>query len=161
MGQTITVHKLDHYGQGVLQYNGVELERTPTRVVLEAYFARNDYPTAYHIFKKGDRMVEWFFSDRWYNIFALHHRDSDTLEGWYCNITRPARFEDNAIYADDLALDVMVYPDGRTLVLDEDEFATLDLDESTRQQAEAGLAELLHLVEAHWGPFAAIQTSLS
>lgn len=114
MGQTITVHKLDHQGQIVFEYSGVELERTPNSIVLEAYFALNDYPTAYHTFKKGDRMVEWFFSDHWYNIFALHHRDSDTLEGWYCNITRPARLETDAIYAEDLALDVMVYPDGRT-----------------------------------------------
>ena len=156
MGQSITVYKLDYQGQIVLEYRGVELERTPNSIVLEAYFARNDYPTGYHTFKKGDRMVEWFFSDRWYNIFALHHRDSDTLEGWYCNITRPARLEIDAIYAEDLALDVMVYPDGRTLVLDEDEFAALDVDDTTRQQAQAALAELLHLVETRWGPFAVI-----
>ncbi|MBI5930713.1 MAG: DUF402 domain-containing protein [Chloroflexi bacterium] len=157
MGQNITVYKLNHQGQQILQYSGVELERTPTSVLLEAYFARNDYPTPYHTFKKGDRMLEWFFSDRWYNIFALHHRDSNSLEGWYCNITRPARLETDAIYAEDLALDVMIYPDGRVLVLDEDEFAILDLDDLTRQQAQAALAELLHLVETRWGPFTAIQ----
>jgi uncharacterized protein len=158
MAQSITVYKLNHHGQQVWHYEGVELERTPTSILLEAYFARDDYPTSYHIFKKGDRMLEWFFTDRWYNIFALHHRDNDSLEGWYCNITRPARIETNAIYADDLALDVMVYPDGRALVLDEDEFATLDLDDITRRQAQTALAELLGLVEMRWGPFAAIQS---
>lgn len=153
----ITVYKLNHRGEKLLQYTGIELDRTPTSVLLEAHFSREDYPTPYHTFKKGDRMLEWFFSDRWYNIFALHHRDSNALEGWYCNITRPARLEVDAIYAEDLALDVMIYPDGRTLVLDEDEFVALELDATTRQQAGAALTELLHLVAAHWGPFAAIQ----
>jgi hypothetical protein len=157
MSELLTVHKLDHQGRPIWHYQAMERMRTDTFIVLEARFSRDDYSTPYHTFKKGDRMVEWFYNDRWYNIFALYDRDSDALEGWYCNITRPARFAASAIYAEDLALDVMVYPDGRTLVLDEDEFAQLDIDEDTRRQAQAALHELLRLVDDHWGPFALIQ----
>ncbi|NDJ87525.1 MAG: DUF402 domain-containing protein [Chloroflexi bacterium] len=158
MTNTITVHKLDHDGQPLWQYQGTVLSRSADTITLEAHFNREDHATEYHTFKKGDRFVEWFFSDRWYNIFAMHHRNTDELEGWYCNITRPARFEDNAIYADDLALDVMVYPDGRTLILDEDDFASLDIDAATRQHARAALHELLTHIEQRWGPFREIAT---
>lgn len=158
MSNSITVHKLDYQGQPMWQYAGTVLRRDSTKIVLEAYFNRDDRATDYHIFKRGDRMVEWFFNDRWYNIFELRHHEDDHLEGWYCNITRPARFEDDALYADDLALDVMVYPDGKTLVLDEDEFDTLDIDATTRQNAENALRELLRLVDEGWGPFASIQS---
>lgn len=149
----ITVYKLDHHGQYLWHYTGQVLERTPTQIVLEARFNRDDYPTDYHTFKKGDRFVEWFYTDRWYNVFAIHHRDTDELEGWYCNITRPARFEEDAIYAEDLALDVMIYPDGRTRLLDEDEFIALDIDPDTRHRAEAALEELLALAARHAPPF--------
>lgn len=154
--QEITVYKLDHQHQPVWHYSGTILERSATTIVLEAYFNRDDYPTPYHTFKRGDRMVEWFFNDRWYNIFALHHHKTDTLEGWYCNITYPARFTDDAIYAADLALDMMVYPDGRMLILDEDEFAALELDLPARQKAEAALQELVEQVTQRRPPFDSI-----
>jgi predicted RNA-binding protein associated with RNAse of E/G family len=45
----------------------------------------------------------------------------------------------------DLALDLWVAPDGTQTVLDEDEFAALDLDAETRQQARAALEEVQRL----------------
>ncbi len=42
----------------------------------------------------------------------------------------------------DLALDLLVFPDGRQVVLDEDEFAALPLDARTRTQARRALATL-------------------
>ena len=45
----------------------------------------------------------------------------------------------------DLALDLLVFPDGRQLVLDEDEFAGLDLPRILQEQARAGLRELQRL----------------
>lgn len=157
--RTLTVYKQNHVGEVVFQYDGVAVVRTDAYVVLEAYFGRDDYPTDYHTFKRGDRMLEWFFNDRWYNIFELHHRDTDTLEGWYCNITRPASFADNGIYADDLAIDVMVYPDGTTRVLDMDEFEVLPISSETRSAAEAGLQALLDHIQHRRAPFDLIATT--
>jgi len=42
----------------------------------------------------------------------------------------------------DLALDLLVYPDGRQLVLDQDEFEALDLDLEDHKQSLKALAEL-------------------
>jgi predicted RNA-binding protein associated with RNAse of E/G family len=132
------------------------LDRGPTWVQLEAFFNRADAHTAYHTFRHGDRFVEWFYSDRWYNVFEMHDADDDHLTGWYCNITRPARLEAAAIYADDLALDVFIAPDGTITVLDEDEFDALPLDEATRSQARAALDELQQRIAVRAAPFDAV-----
>lgn len=150
--QTITVHKLNHRRQPVITYQGVAIEQSDTMVVLEARFQLN-VKAGFHHFKPGDRLIEWFFSDRWYNIFELHHYETDALEGWYCNITHPARIGQDTVEADDLGLDLMVYPDGRMLVLDKEEFDALELDDTTRNSAQAGLADLQQLVTLRLPPF--------
>lgn len=154
---TITVIKNDHCGREVWRYTGRVLARETTWVQLEARFERpQDVITPYHTFRRGDRFIEWFFSDRWYNIFEMHDADDDRLTGWYCNITRPALLDGDTIYADDLALDLFVAPDGTITVLDEDEFAALPLDEATRAQARQALEELQRMVAARQPPFDAI-----
>ncbi len=151
--RTLTVYKQNALGEVVWHYSGQKIVQTPTLIVLEAIFGRDDYSTDYHTFKRGDRMLEWFYSDRWYNIFELHHRQTNQLEGWYCNITRPAIFDALGIHADDLAIDVMVYPDGNTRILDMDEFAALPIAPDTRAAAELGLQQLLQHIGQCLAPF--------
>ncbi len=149
----ITVIKNNHMGHEVFRYNGHVLARGATWVQLEAHFNRADVQTSYHTFHQGDRFVEWFYSDRWYNIFEMHDCDDDHLVGWYCNVTRPALLLPERVQADDLALDVFVRPDGALTVLDEDEFASLPLDEVTRADALHGLDALLARITARQAPF--------
>jgi predicted RNA-binding protein associated with RNAse of E/G family len=150
---TITVIKHDHAGREILRYAGRILARGATWVQLEARFSRADVETPYHTFRHGDRFVEWFYSDRWYNIFEMHDRDDDHFTGWYCNVTRPAVITAHEIRADDLALDIFVTPDGAITVLDEDEFAALPLDDTTRAHARAALAELVQRATERQPPF--------
>jgi predicted RNA-binding protein associated with RNAse of E/G family len=150
------VYKLNEQGETVWQYPAEVLERGPDFVRLEAFFNRDDMDLGFATFKRGDRFVEYFYSDRWYNIFQMHDVDDDHLTGWYCNITRPAVITPDTITADDLALDVFVAPTGAITVLDEDEFAALPLDDTTRARAQRALAELRELVAARHAPFAAI-----
>jgi predicted RNA-binding protein associated with RNAse of E/G family len=149
----ITVIKNDHTGREVWRYQGHILERTERHVTLEAFFSRDEMDLGFIVFRKGDRFVETFYSDRWYNVFEVHNAGGDHLKGWYCNITRPAVLADSSVRADDLALDLFVYPDGRTLVLDEDEFADLPLSELERQEAHEALATLQALARAGQPPF--------
>ena len=58
------------------------------------------------------------------------------------------------MYAEDLALDLVVYPDGRSRVLDEDEFAALPLSAEERSRARRALEELQELCRRREGPFA-------
>ncbi len=150
----ITVHKLDHNGVEKLTWSGEVLERDEARVTLEARFARERMELGYVTLTPGDRFVETFFADRWYNVFTIYDAADGRFKGWYCNITRPARFADGHIYSDDLALDYFVQPSGREFILDEDEFTALPLSPEEAASARAALAELRALAAGHSGPFA-------
>jgi uncharacterized protein len=138
----VTVFKLDLNGREMWRYEGVILEQTANSILLEARFNRED--SLFHgiQFRRNDRFVETFYNNRWYNIFEIHDREDDHLKGWYCNVGFPAEFKNGAVSYRDLALDLLVFPDGRQLVLDEDEFACLELTRQDRRLALIALKEL-------------------
>ena len=143
MSQSITVIKRNQAGEEVWHYTGIILRSELNVIVLEARFRPPDLPFMGIILREGDRFVEIYYTDRWYNIFEIHDRDDDQLKGWYCNIARPAVLEeDDRLSYVDLALDLWVSPDGSQSVLDEDEFDALDLDAHTRSLALAAMEEL-------------------
>jgi len=138
----ITVLKRDLNGEVTWQYKGRVLERETNCVVLEAFFNRDDTPFLGVILKRGDRFVERFCSDRWYNIFEIYDRDDGKFKGWYCNVGYPAVLEKDTVSYVDLALDLWVAADGTQKVVDEEEFLELSIDVMTRAQAVAALEEL-------------------
>jgi predicted RNA-binding protein associated with RNAse of E/G family len=140
--QTLFVSKLDLQGNETYRYTGRLLERRGNLLVLEAFFDRGDTQVDEIVLRRGDRFVEYYFYDRWYNIFQIFDREDQQLKGWYCNISRPAAMRGNTIVFQDLALDLLVYPDGRQVVLDEDEFQSLPLSSALREQAQNALREL-------------------
>lgn len=141
--EPVTVLKLDHDGRETLRYHGRVLERGPRHIRLEALFDRDDVDAGYVVFRRGDRFIETFYTDRWYNVFAIYDPDGGGLKGWYCNICRPAVISQTAVSCDDLALDVWVSTEGETLVLDQDDFDALPIDDEERCAAERALATLL------------------
>jgi len=143
----------------VTSYQGQVIRRDATSIVLEARWQRDRMGLSYLVLEPGDRFVEFFFLNRWYNIFEIHAGVVDRLKGWYCNIVRPGVFADDILSAVDLALDLFVYPDGRTLTLDEDEFDTLNLqrdDPEAWRRSLAAMDELRAIVAARRAPFDAI-----
>ena len=143
MKPTITVIKRDPLGQEIIRYAGEVLHREAQAITLEACFNHADVQVMQTTLKQGDRFIETYYTDRWYNIYEIHDLENNRLKGWYCNVARPAVIEaENVISYVDLALDLWVAPDGRQTVLDEDEFAALDLDVETRTRARAALEEL-------------------
>ncbi len=158
MNRPVTVHKLDHAGRETWRYEGRTLERRGALWVLEARFDRECAVVGELVLRRGDRFVETFYADRWYNVFAVYEAESDAFKGFYCNITRPARFDDQGhIYAEDLGLDLVVYPDGRQQVLDEEEFAALPLGARDRARARDALAEVRARAARREGPFALLE----
>ena len=138
----ITVLKRDLNGEVTWQYEGQVLKRESNHVVLEAFFNRDDMPFMGVVLKRGDRFVEIFYADRWYNVFEIFDRDDGQFKGRYCNIGYPAVLEDNTVSYIDLALDLWVAADGTQTVLDEDEFLVLPINVATRAQAISALEEL-------------------
>ena len=139
----ITVIKLDSQENEVWRYPGKILSKDNHSMLVEAHFNHSDVNVYGIVLREHDRFLEKYYDNRWYNIMEARDREDDHLKGWYCNVTRPARFTDGHVTYVDLALDLLAFPDGRFLVLDEDEFEGLDLDPETRQQAMTGLDALI------------------
>ena len=143
----IMVVKLDTQGEEVWRYPGKVLTKNKHSLLIDARFNHSDVEIHGITLREQDRFLERYYDDRWYNILEARDRDDDHLKGWYCNVTRPARFEGNEIIYMDLAFDLLAFPDGRFLILDEDEFEALDLDPETKKQALAGLEALIAIAK--------------
>lgn len=149
----ITVYKCDHEGRVVWQYAGKVLERGPDWVCLTAVFNGREFDMEFITFRRGDVFTEWFYADRWYNVFRIADGPTGALKGWYCNITRPAQIAADSVRADDLALDVFVTPAGAFMLLDKDEFDALNLPPNDQQAALRAVAALRDLAAQRTEPF--------
>jgi predicted RNA-binding protein associated with RNAse of E/G family len=156
----ITVHKCNHLGEVVLSYEGQVMDSGTGWVCLQAPFSRPDVDLGYVVMRQGDLFTEWYYADRWYNIFQIADVDSAQLKGWYCNVTRPAQITDDTVSAEDLQLDVFVSPDGTLILLDEDEFDALDLSADERMEALRAVEEIRTAVSERVSPFNQIRSSL-
>jgi len=126
------------------------LESRDDRIVLLGEFDRDINHPELGIIRRGTRSREFFFTDRWYNIFEFTE-SSGELRNFYCNLAMPPTFEDSILRYVDLDIDVLVAPDGTVKVLDLDEFyenaERFSYSEEVKHRTEAALRELLELIE--------------
>ncbi len=150
----ITVSKLNSLGETKIQYQGEVIEHLSHGVVIQAYWKLPTNDLGYARFEPGDRFIEYYYTDRWFNIFDVANAGGER-KGWYCNIAEPAVIYNDHIEQVDLLLDVWVTPKGTPLILDEDEFnADTTLNDEQRRGAKQGLQQLLQLIAARTEPFA-------
>lgn len=139
---TISVIKQNYLGHEILRYPGEILEQEAHQMIIEAHFNYDDISVMGINFRRGDRFVETYYDNRWYNIYEIHDRTSDVIKCWYCNIAFPALFQKDSISYRDLALDLLVYPGGKQKILDEDEFLKLPLTVDVQISARQALLDL-------------------
>lgn len=142
--QTLIVFKQNHLGEPVFSWEGELIDETPTCRMVRAYFSGAE---AVHVdqvtFRKGDLMLERYYSDRWYNLFEVHDGLTDQVKCWYINLCYPAQFSPESVTWQDLALDLIVYPDGEYRLLDEDEFEALEIAPDIRFHCMQTVQEIL------------------
>jgi uncharacterized protein len=149
----VTVVKLNTLGEARIQYEGEIVKRLANGVVVQACWKQAAKDLGYVCFEPGDCFTEYYYSDRWYNIFDIADAGGQR-KGWYCNIAQPASLFDGRIEQVDLLLDVWVDLRGVPLVLDEDEFeADNTLSAELRKAALDGLHELLETIAVQSEPF--------
>jgi len=154
----VTVIKLSPQGEEKIRYTGHLVEHLSHGVVLQASWTLPMRDLGYTCFEPQDQFREYYYTDRWFNIFAITNVIG-THKGWYCNVTEPAQLGRDYIRQVDLLLDVWVSPAGEPLVLDEDEFAIAAVTALTERQqigARQGLQMLLQMVEARQEVFSSL-----
>jgi len=104
----------------------------------------------------GTRSLEYYWLDRWYNIFRFAEPNDD-LRNYYCNINRPPTFDGETLSYVDLDLDILVAPDLSYRILDVEDFERnaeeysypAELQVSARQ----AVGEVVSLIETRQFPF--------
>ncbi|MGH2346155.1 MAG: DUF402 domain-containing protein [Chloroflexota bacterium] len=152
----VTVRKHDWRGRFRYAWEGKVAVRTADHLIIEAIWKGPGEPTVGEIhFIPGDRFLEYYYPGRGYAIWQIERPDGG-LKGWYCNISTPVEEAAGTLSFRDLLLDLLVYPDGRMVVLDRDEFEAAQgegLDRAEAAGAEAALAEVRAMARAGAPPF--------
>jgi predicted RNA-binding protein associated with RNAse of E/G family len=138
----VTIVKLDHQGHEVTRYPGEVLSHTDSKIVLETHFTGDDIDVGGLALCRGDGLNETYYFRRWYNIFEVYDGGTGQIKGWYCNVGYPAEMDGDVVSYRDLALDLVVFPDGKQIVLDEDEFEDLHIPQADKDEALTALGEL-------------------
>ncbi len=156
----ITVIKQNPRGEAKIQYQGEVIERFSQSVVLRASWTLPVRDLDYAVFEPGDIFTEYYYTDRWFNIFDITSADG-LHKGWYCNVAEPARIYEDHIEQIDLLLDVWVNSKGESRILDEDEFAAdTTLSNEQRRGAQRGLQAILHMLAERHEVFSSIADTL-
>ena len=102
------------------------------------------------LIKKGTISYEYYWLDRWYNIFRFHEPTGE-VRNFYCNIAMPPTFADGVLDYVDLDIDILIGPDFRANVLDVKDFehnaVTFGYSTEVKAMVEVALKELLEVFE--------------
>jgi len=145
-GDVLVVQKHFHDGAPSYRWTGQVLEWHADHVLFGAEFQLDARDLGYVVFEPGDVFYEYYYFDRWYNVFQVYSA-AGVLKGWYCNVGAPALVADGQLTFVDFALDVFAYPDRRFVVLDEDEFEQLARTTYRPIEVEAATRALAELTD--------------
>lgn len=134
------------------------LKRDGSLLLLDAYFPEEVRHSLLGTIAGGTHSLEYYWLDRWYNIFRFAQPDG-SLRNFYCNVNVPPTLDDDTLTYVDLDLDILVAPDFSYQILDVDDFeenAKL-YNYSTEVQANArnALTDLIKMIETREYPFVA------
>lgn len=108
------------------------------------------------VIRRGTISYEFYWLDRWYNVFRFHEPEGD-LRNFYCNLNVPPKFENDVLDYVDLDIDVLVWKDFKLEILDLDDFEEnaekFKYSKEIKQNAEKSLVELLNMIKMKMFPF--------
>jgi protein associated with RNAse G/E len=152
----VTVRVLKHDGVEHRRWRGQIAEEEGSLIVLDAEF---DVDVSHQLLgeiRRGTRLIEYYWLDRWYNVFRFLQDDGSTRL-YYCNINTPPRFDGDVLTYVDLDIDVIVQRDYSYEVLDLNEFeanaARYGYSPEEKRNAAVALDELITKITAHHFPF--------
>ena len=153
----ITVRVLKHNGEEHRRWNAHVRTHEGDLLILDAAFDVEVEHASLGTIPKGTRTIEYYWLDRWFNVFQFLEDDRQTRL-FYCNINTPPLREGGVLSYIDLDIDIVVEPDLSYQVLDLDEFEThakqYGYSDETKRDAHAALEELRQMIEGAQFPFA-------
>jgi protein associated with RNAse G/E len=146
------------------KYDGTLHRHWPARLLrcdaslieLDGRFEEEIHHTQLGTIPSGTRTLEYYWLDRWYNIFRFLKPGGELLYH-YCNVNVPPVFDGHGLSYIDLDMDILVAPDLSYRILDREEFETnaarFRYPSEVRKRARLALDELIALIRARRFPF--------
>lgn len=147
---------LKYDGSDYRQWAGSLSRRDGSLLQLDAAFSIDVSHELLGQIRKGTQLVEYYWLDRWYNVFRFLHPDGSTRL-FYCNVSTPPKLDGQLLTYVDLDIDILALPDLSYEVLDADEFeinaARYGYAEEIKLRAQEAVDELKSMIEARVFPF--------
>lgn len=155
-GDAITVRTYKYNGTEHRHWRAQLIGRENSLLVLSAKFEEEIQHPLLGIIARGTLSTEFYWLDRWYNIFRFHQPSGEFLN-FYCNVNVPPVLHKNVLSYIDLDMDILVSSDLSYSILDEDEFAAnvarFRYPLEVQRQAQQALRQLITLIESRHFPF--------
>ena len=137
----IEVHAFKYDGLLHRRWSAELVRQEGPLLILDARFSDEIIHDALGTIAPGTHSLEYYWLDRWYNIFRFAEPNGD-LRNYYCNINRPPTFDGETLSYVDLDLDILVAPDLSYRILDVEDFERnakeypypVELQKSARQR---------------------------
>lgn len=132
------------------------IRREGSLLVLDAKFAEDIVHDLLGTIASGTHSLEYYWLDRWYNIFRFAQPNGD-LRNYYCNVNMPPKLVNGVLSYVDLDLDILVNPDFSYQLLDAEDFEsnsqTYGYSEEVQNNARRAVDELVRMIESRAFPF--------
>src|SRR5687768_13377224 len=152
----ITVRAYKYDGSEHRHWKAKLIRQEGSLLVLDATFNEEIRHDLLGTIASGTRSIEYYWLDRWYNIFRFAEPTGE-LRSYYCNVNVPPAFDGQVLRYIDLDIDILVEPDLSYRVVDLEDFeqnaARFGYSEDVQTKARQALAGLVELIEARAFPF--------
>ena len=132
------------------------IEQKNSLITFVGEFDQEVIHTHLGVIRRGTVSYEYYWLNRWYNIFRFHEPDG-SLRNFYCNINMPPTFENDIINYVDLDVDILVWKDFSFEVLDLEEFKEnsikFNYSQEIYKETFKSLEELKTMIEKRLFPF--------
>lgn len=136
------------------------IEKSNSLLVFVGEFEKEVNHEQLGVIRRGTISYEYYWTDRWYNIFRFHEPEGE-LRNFYCNVNMPPVFEDGVLDYVDLEIDILVWSDLSFEILDTDEFEEnakiFSYSDELKSKVYESVTELKTMIEKREFPFASIQ----
>lgn len=155
-GSTVVVRSLNFDRSLRRSWKCELVGRTDEMLTLVGTFDREVIHPDLGVIQLGTRSTEYFWFDRWYNVFRFDEPNGE-FRNFYCNINLPPTLENGVLEYVDLDIDVVLWPDGSHEVLDRNEFEqnteAFDYPIETIAKVETTLWHLISTIKTGGFPF--------
>lgn len=154
MKKTIQIHSYKHDKQLHRVWDNVKLLEIKDNCMVVGNFRTRVIESNGRFWKTKEPAICFFYDDAWYNVIAMLKDDGVY---YYCNISSPYVYDEEAIKYVDYDLDVRIDPNFNYKILDKEEYKKhskeMNYSEDLCFIIESVLEDLINVIHDRKGPF--------